>query len=63
MIIIKDEGKEQMRSNMREEMRHGFRGGARMRDEESYRKKKKNGWEDAEDEHYRRTRDSRGRYM
>ena len=63
--------KQQMRSNMRDHMRGGYRhygGGVNMRDqyEQGYREGYKHGWEDSEDdseENYRRGRDSRGRYM
>lgn len=61
------ESKGQMRSNMRDRMRGGrFNEVASMRDnyEQGYREGYKHGWEDSEDEEgYRRTRDSRGRYM
>lgn len=74
MIIIKDDsnGKEQMRSSMREEMRRGgnyrsggnYRGGGNYRTEEAYREGYRHGWEDSEDEeHYRRQRDSMGRFV
>ena len=63
-IIIDKDSKEQMRNNMREEMRRGYRGG-NYKDEHAYREGYKHGWEDAETEHeeYRRSRDSRGRYI
>ena len=77
IFIDKDDehGKQQMRSNMRSMMRGGYRnyGGssAMMRGDysEGYRMGYKHGWEDKEDdwmdedEHYRRSRDSRGRFM
>lgn len=59
-----------LRSNMRSRMRYGnYRhdGGMMMRHDEekdkAYELGFKHGWEDAEEEHYRRQRDSRGRYM
>lgn len=69
IIINRDE--EEMgglRQNMRRTM---MRGGssAMMRHHEGYDNDKmyetgfRHGWEDAEEEHYRRMRDSRGRYM
>ena len=77
IFVDKEEGgsKEQMRSNMRSMMRGGYRsyGGssAMMRGDysEGYRMGYKHGWEDKEDdwmdedEHYRRRRDSRGRFI
>lgn len=65
-IVIDKDNKEQMRSDMREEMRRGYRSYPHMRndDSNSYREGYKHGWEDAEEEeHYRRSRDSRGRYI
>ena len=63
-IVIDKDNKEQMRSNMREEMRNGYRSYPHMREDgHSYREGYRHGYEDAEDEHYRRSRDSRGRYM
>ena len=63
-IVIDKEGKEQMRSNMREEMRRGYRSYPHMREDgHSYRDGYKHGWEDAEEERYRRSRDSRGGFM
>ena len=71
-IIIDKESKEQMRSNMHEEMRHGYRKGGSYREKgsyhEGYRHGYREGYEDCEDdwndeENYRRQRDSRGRFM
>lgn len=72
-------GQSQMRSEMRENMRHNYRGnggswvssgqyrGGNYRTEEAYREGYRHGWEDSEDdmneEHYRRSRDSRGRFI
>ena len=60
----------QMRSQMRRNMRGGYRnyGGGNYRDEyeHGYRQGYKHGWEDKEDDEdmeYRRGRDSRGRYV
>ncbi len=70
-FIIIDKDKEQMRSNMREQMRRGgYRTSVGMRGdgyEQGYRHGYKDGWDDSEDdmheeEHFRR-RDSRGRFM
>lgn len=72
IFVDKDkESQGQMRDNMRRSMRSGggyYRdyGGMNMRDnyEQGYREGYKHGWEDSEEEEgYRRTRDSRGRYM
>lgn len=73
IFVDKDSGesKSQMRSSMRRNMRSGgYRnyGGMNMRDEyeQGYREGYKHGWEDSEeesDESYRRSRDSRGRFM
>lgn len=73
IFVDKDSGesKSQMRSSMRRNMRSGgYRnyGGINMRDEyeQGYREGYKHGWEDSEeesDESYRRSRDSRGRFM
>lgn len=72
-IVINDDkgNKEQMRSNMREQMRRNYRssGGGyhgesqSYRTEEAYREGYEHGWRDSEDEEYRRERDSRGRFM
>lgn len=65
-IVIDKDSKEQLRSNMREEMRHGYRDYPHMRNDgvHSYREGYRHGWEDAEDdEHFRRSRDSRGRFI
>lgn len=67
-FIDKEEegGSEQMRSQMRRNMRGGryrsYGGGNSYRD--GYRQGYKHGWEDYEDEdmEYRRQRDSRGRF-
>ena len=66
-------GSEDMRQQMRRNMRGGnmryMGGGSSMRGNynEGYRQGYKHGWEDHEDEEddmgYRRSRDSRGRYM
>ena len=67
LIVINDtESKEQMRSNMREQMRHSYRGGGNYRDgkyrtEEAYKEGYEHGWKDSEEEHYRR--DSRGKFI
>lgn len=61
------ESGEQMRSQMRRNMRSGsyrsYGGGSSYRD--GYRQGYKHGWEDYEDDdmEYRRQRDSRGRFM
>lgn len=76
-IFVDKEGESGMRSQMRRNMRGGdYRnmGGssAMMRNDDyndGYRMGYKHGWEDKEDEwdeeneHYRRRRDSRGRFM
>ena len=60
---------EKMRSQMRRNMRGGYRsyGSGNYRDEyeHGYRMGYRHGWEDYEDDDmdYRRSRDSRGRYM
>ena len=57
-----------LRHNMRRAMRHSGTV-PMMHNHEDYGHDKmyelgfKHGWEDAEDEHYRRARDSRGRYV
>lgn len=71
-----EEGQSSMRQQMRRNMRGGYRydgdmmmrsgsGSGNFRD--GYRQGYRHGWEDSEDEmddeHYRRQRDSRGRYM
>lgn len=69
-----EQSKQQMRSQMRRNMRSGgyrydgdmsMRGGSNYRD--GYRQGYKHGWEDSEDDmdemEYRRRRDSIGRYM
>lgn len=56
----------QMRQNMRRMMRGGGYSPMMRHDEEKdrmYEMGFRHGWEDAEDEHYRRARDSRGRYI
>ncbi len=66
-----NEGGGQMRQQMRRSMRSGnyrYVGGGNYRDdyEKGYRQGYKHGWEDNEDEEdmdYRRSRDSRGRYI
>ena len=73
-IFVDREGEGEMRSQMRRNMRGGnYRnyGGssAMMRDDmnEHYRRGYRHGWEDGQDdmdeEHYRRRRDSMGRYV
>lgn len=73
-IFVDKEGESGMRSQMRRNMRGGYRyDGAypMMRDgseskEHWYRMGYRHGWEDGEEEHdidYRRARDSRGRYV
>lgn len=73
IFVDKEEegGMEKMRQQMRRNMRGGYRnmgggGGSSYRD--GYRQGYKHGWEDYEDDdinemEYRRSRDSRGRYM
>ena len=71
-----EEGQSSMRQQMRRNMRGGYRydgdmmtrsgsGSGNFRD--GYRMGYRHGWEDSEDEmedeHYRRQRDSRGRYI
>ena len=71
------DSKEQMRSNMREHMRNNYRGGGsyrggmnyrggNYRTEEAYKEGYEHGYRDGADdmdeEHYRRSRDSRGRF-
>lgn len=73
LLIINKNDKEQMRSEMRDSMRRGgmasYRNYGSVRDEveHSYREGYRHGWEDSEndwaDEHYRRARDSRGRFV
>lgn len=73
IIINRDEDEMGgMRSNMRRMMRGGYRYGEMrpsMRREDGYDHDKmyelgfRHGWEDSEDEHYRRSRDERGRYV
>lgn len=71
-----EEGQSSMRQQMRRNMRSGYRydGDMMMRSgsgsgnyRDGYRMGYRHGWEDSEDEmddeHYRRQRDSRGRYM
>lgn len=71
-----EEGQSSMRQQMRRNMRSGYRydGDSMMRGgygsgnyRDGYRMGYRHGWEDSEDEmddeHYRRQRDSRGRYM
>lgn len=67
-IFVDKEGegselRSQMRRNMRGGYRHHIDGGSEY--ERGYRYGYKHGWEDYEDEdeHYRRSRDSRGRYV
>lgn len=79
LIVINDDkqSKEQMRSNMREHMRHSYRGDSgswvssgnyksypseHYRTEEAYKDGYYDGWKDHEEEEYRR-RDSMGRYI
>ena len=71
IIINRDEdGMENARSHMRRMMRGGYRreGAMPYMRHEGYGHDKmyemgfRHGWEDAEDEHYRRRRDSMGRY-
>lgn len=72
-IIInrdKEEEMDGMRTRMRRSMRGDYRydGTPRMRHEgydpdKMYETGFRHGWEDAEEEHYRRERDSRGRYV
>lgn len=71
-----EEGQSSMRQQMRRNMRGGYRydGDSMMRGgygsgnyRDGYRMGYRHGWEDSEDEmddeHYRRQRDSRGRFM
>lgn len=72
-IIINRDDEEMggMRSNMRRMMRGDYRyeGSEPMMRHDEHEKEKmyemgfRHGWEDSEDEHYRRARDSRGRYV
>lgn len=66
----RDDEMKGLRQNMRRAMRGGYRHDGSMpmmREEEEkdkmYEMGFRHGWEDAEDEHYRRRRDSMGRYM
>lgn len=58
-----------LRSNMRRTMMRHTGTSPMMRHHEEYEPEKmyemgfRHGWEDAEEEHYRRGRDSRGRYV
>ena len=75
-IIINDsEGKEQMRSSMREHMRRNYKGGSwvssgnyksypneHFRTEEAYKDGYHDGWKDHEEEEFRR-RNSIGQYI
>lgn len=71
IFVDKEEGgsKEQMRSQMRRNMRSGgyrsYGGGESYRDgyREGYKAGYEDGTDDENDENYRRSRDSRGRYM
>ena len=74
LIINKDKEGGDLRRNMRRSMRGGYHHDGEMpmmRDdrewEHGYRMGYKHGWDDSEDEmeeeHYRRARDSRGRYV
>ena len=62
----RDDEMQSVRHNMRRMMRDGGYS-PMMRHEEDkdrmYEMGFRHGWEDAEDEHYRRQRDSRGRYL
>lgn len=71
-IFVDKESEGDMRSQMRRNMRGGYRnygGSSTMMREDSnehYRRGYRHGWEDHEDEmeqDYRRQRDSRGRYV
>lgn len=69
-IILNTDREDEMkgiRQNMRRMMRSGSGSSPMMRhdsdDEKMYEMGFKHGWEDAEDEQYRRQRDSRGRYI
>ena len=72
IFVDKEKGGEEMRQQMRRSMRDGYRhegyspmmrGGDNY--EHGYRMGYKHGWEDSEDDdmEYRRSRDSRGRYV
>ena len=73
IIINRDEDEMSgLRGNMRRMMRGGYRHedtmpymrqGRTSDHDKMYEMGFKHGWEDAEDEHYRRARDSRGRYV
>lgn len=74
IIVNRDheDGVEGMRMNMRRAMRGGYRHEGimpYMRHHDGYDHEKmyelgfRHGWEDADEEHYRRMRDSKGRYV
>lgn len=71
-IILNTDREDEMsglRSNMRRTMLRNTGSVPMMRHHEDYDHDKmyemgfRHGWEDSEDEHYRRARDSRGRYV
>lgn len=71
IILNDDKDMDGVRSNMRRMMRGGYRHESTMpymrseryNHDKMYELGFRHGWEDADEEHYRRARDSRGRYI